>query len=169
VLNLVLIRLINWNSRLKIQATTVDNVIKKMKLNPNTSFFWSGPLEEKQLFLHILLLVIVSSFVVYHPLASFASLYLSLNVFIVAHLCYTGLTIIASLLVFDLDYELYQVKSLLDHNYCDTLDQATYTRERASLYAKVKHDIYLCYLTSGTKESLPQPVVSAPDSKQQSS
>lgn len=140
-------------SRIRNQTVADDNKeLEKMGLTKSTSFFWSGPLEEQYLLLHISGLLTVALLLVYHPVLAFISSRLNVFWFSMIHLAYSGTTVAAYMMMSEKNQYLHQVKNFLDKNYCDTLDQATYQRERASLYAKVQHGIYLAYLMKPSSE-----------------
>lgn len=149
----------------KIKSQNDDEELKKMNLKKYLSFFWSGPLEEQRLFLHIYGLLTISLIFVYHPVASFTSTILSLSWFTAIHITYSTVTIAAYLMLYKQNHYLHQVNNLLDKNYCDTLDQTTYLSERAAFYAKVKNDEFFAHYLSlkegsaapGAAKSPPKP------------
>ncbi len=139
----ILMEVVNLDSRRKTKHQNDDEELKKLNLIKYRSFFWSGPLEEQHLQRHIWGLFTTSLLFVYHPTLSFISSKVSLPWFIVIHVAYTGITIAAYLMCSGVDHYLHKVKHFLDKNYCDTLDQATYLRERAVFYAKIKNEEFL--------------------------
>ena len=129
--------------KMKIRAQNDDAELCRLNLTRNLSFFWSGPLEENKMHLHLFGLMTVAAIFVYHPFLSFIAPKLSWSAFVLVHVMYTVLTVGIYLLFFKVFHYLQQVYDFLAKNYCDTLDQQTYLRERASFYARIKNEEFL--------------------------
>lgn len=141
----------------KIKNQNDDEELVKMNLTKNLSFFWAGPLEEQRLLLHIFGLLTVSLIFVFHPVVSFISIMqLSLSWLKVICVTYSAATIAAYLMLSKTSHYLHQVNHCLDKNYCDTLDQTTYLRERAAFYAKIKNLEYSAHLTGNQDTPAPE-------------